>query len=840
MTAILAWVRLELRRRWRSLLVLALLVAFATGTVLVAVAGARRGGSAVDRLVAQTLPATVAVLTNEPGFDWGAVRALPEVEALSTFVAAPYVIVGAPPGSAVLGHRVRDDEQAGVYPPADSVVMTTIERPVVLEGRLADPARADEVVVTPRFADRHGLRVGDAVRLNLYAPGTVDEGVDPRLDPQDGPTVKARIVGVIRSPWFRDEVGDTDGHLVPSPGLYARYRPNLVGASGMAASINAMVRLRGGAASVRAFAAEFEFLSGGNRPVVVNVADEMRHAADVARFEANALLAFALVAAIASVVLVGQAVARYAAASTSDLQVLRGVGMRPSESGWFATAGPALAAFAGAAAGVAAAAASSRWFPVGTARLFEPNPGYDLDLPVLLGGAVAAPVLVAGGAALASRLALRSSQRGGRIRGSAVAGTAFRLGAPVSVATGTRFALESRRGAQAVPARPALLGSVAGVLGVIAALTFADGVDDAARNPARFGQVYQLEIFLGIDGRDFLPRRIISEVVAADPRVLAVNDTRTSVAQAANIRLYLFTLDPTGGAWEPAVIEGRLPASPGEVALAPSSAAAVGGFVGSTVSMRGRVGTHTLTVTGLAFVPEGPFNDYTSGGWLTPEGFDSLFAATPDNPAFSIHTAYIALRPGAEPQVVTAQVQKAMRVFASANPSEVPGRVTKLVPFGAFATTDVRGLVGRPSPPSNLQEIREIRTLPVFLAGFLALLAIGAVGHALATAVHRRRRDLAILRAVGMTCRQARVVVVTQATVLALIGLAIGIPLGVVLGRTIWRYVAETTPVFYVAPVAGLALALIGPVALAAANLLAAVPAWRAAKLRVCEVLRAE
>jgi hypothetical protein len=331
--------------------------------------------------------------------------------------------------------------------------------------------------------------------------------------------------------------------------------------------------------------------------------------------------------------------------------------------------------------------------------------------------------------------------------------------------------------------------------------------------------------------------RIISEVVAADPRVLAVNDTRTSVAQAANIRLYLFTLDPTGGAWEPAVIEGRLPASPGEVALAPSSAAAVGGFVGSTVSMRGRLGTHTLRVTGLAFVPEGPINDYTSGGWLTPEGFDSLFAATPNNPAFNIHTVYIALRPGAEPQVVMAQVEKAMRVFASANPSEVPGRVT---PFGAFGTTDVGGLVGRPSPPSNLQEVREIRTLPVFLAGFLALLAIGAVGHALATAVRRRWHDLAVLRALGMTRRQARVVVFTQASVLALIGLAAGIPLGIALGRTIWRYVAETTPVFYVAPVAVLALALIAPVALAAANLLAAIPAWRAAKLRVCEVLRAE
>ena len=101
--------------------------------------------------------------------------------------------------------------------------------------------------------------------------------------------------------------------------------------------------------------------------------------------------------------------------------------------------------------------------------------------------------------------------------------------------------------------------------------------------------------------------------------------------------------------------------------------------------------------------------------------------------------------------------------------------------------------------------------LPLALAAFLTLLALAAVGHALSIGVRRRRHELAVLRALGLTRRQSRLVIATQASLLALIGLAFGIPLGVALGRTLWRAAADMAPLAYHPPVALWALLLIGP-----------------------------
>jgi len=803
MTAVLAWLRLDLRRRWRSLAVLALLVAVATGTVLTALAGARRGDSVLDRLTANALPATAVVLPNTPGFDWHRVRAMPEVEALSTFMLGlDFPLAEIPAADHALG-----------FPPGDAEILHTIERPVLVAGRLPDPTRADEAVVTPAFVKHYRLGVGDTVTALLFTPQQVRAASKLGQAPgaPRGPRVRIRIVGVGRTPWGQDT---PIGGLLPSPGLALHYRANFY--DDRNSYSNALVRLRRGEAALPAFQAHLAPLTRQADIDVWNRPAQLRQQQRSFSFQARCLLVFGGAALIAAIVLVGQAVARYTVASVADLQVLRALGMTPWQAVRAAASGPFLAAAAGVTAGVVAAGLASRWFPIGSAALAEPRPGFRVDAAVLGSGWAAIPLVVLAGAVAAGWVALGSQRSSAVDRRSAVAAAAARTGLPVPVVVGTRFALEAGRGRTSVPVRPALFGAIAGVLGVLGTFTFASGVADAAANPARFGQTWQLGTFLGYNGEDFVRGggRLLA-AVARDRDVIGVNDARLAVAHGgrADAAVTLFTYQPVGAPIGTVLSSGRLPASDSEMVLAPGSAGAADARLDGHVTFTSPTGTHTLTVVGIGFVPSSPHNDYNTGGWVTPAGYGQLFGSRT-----KFHFGLIALRRGADPDAVKGRLEK----------------LASTVPGADGAEFDVA------ETPSVVAELREVRGLPVALGVFLLLLAVASVGHALATAVRRRRIDVAVLRALGMTRWQSRAVVVTQASVLAVVGLAFGVPLGVALGRIVWRVVADFTPLQYVPPKAVLALLLVGPLALLVANALAAWPGHQAARLRIGNVLRAE
>jgi len=801
----LTWLRLDLRRRWRSLVVLALLVALSAGVVLTAMAGARRGDTAFDRLWARTLPGTVVVLANQPSFNWAKVRALPEVTALGLF--AVYY------GAAVEG---MDGVDLG-FPPGNTDVFRTVERPVVLAGRMFNPARADEAVVSPHFLTAHHKRVGDVLTVHLSTPAQATAGDDASQVPPGGPQVKLRIVGVIRTPFGLDSPGDGGG-VIPSYGLVTKYRADIMGdkPSVSATYLNAIIRLKGGEAAIPAFRADLARVSGRSD---IDVLDENiwvgAPVRTVTGYEATCLFAFGLAALLAALVLVGQSVSRYTSAAVAELLVLRAVGLTRRQAAASAALAPGLAAIVGATLGVAAAIVASRWMPIGAASLAEPSPGISADWLVLGVGWAAAVLLVLAATAAIAWTALRAGTAAVARRSPAVA-AGVRAGLPVPALVGARFALEPGRGRSAVPVRPAIAGAVAGVLGVLAALTFSAGISDAVANPARFGQTWQLTAFYGVDGQDFGPVGAGSRAAAADRDVSGFLDLRIASAQSGRVSIESFTYAPVDGKQVPLVLTaGRMPAGPGEIALAPTTARELHAGVGSAIRLDGGPATRTMTVSGIAFVPTGPHNSYDQGAWLTPGGYDRLFAGA--YYAFKFHAAVLALRPGANVAAVTQRLN-----------AEVARAV------------HIPGTTFTPPSPLPVAELKDVSVLPLALGGFLALLAVGAVGQALTMAVRRRRHELAVLRTLGLTGRQTWLVVVTQASLLALVGLAVGIPLGLAVGRAVWRVVANFTPLSYYPPLSVWALVLIVPVTLLAANLLAVWPGYRAARLRPGRILRGE
>ena len=644
----LTWLRLDGLRRWRSLAVLALLIALATATILTSIAGARRGQTAFDRLWARTLPATAAVLPNQPGFDWAKVAALPEVAALTEF-------------PVVFGYEAQGYTGASTgFPLADDQMTRTIERPVMVAGRLFNPRRTDEVIVTPKFAATSGKHVGDTLTLELASPQQANQGYDGSTGPPLGPKIRARIVGEGRSPWALDaDTPGSPGGILTTPALFTRYRADMMGTMGRA-YINALVRLKGGQSEIPAFRADLKRVTGRSD---IDVWDNLQQIGDpmhkVSAYEAACLLAFGLAALVAALFLIGQSVARYTSATVADLQVLQALGMTRGQAIAAASAGPALAGVAGSTLGVAGAIVASRWMPIGMASIAEPHPGIDADWFVLAPGWVLVPLLVLAGSATAAAVALAAGRRQAAQRRSAIAAALAAVNVPVPLVVGARFALEPGRGRSSVPVRSALVGAVAGVLGVLAAFTFSAGVSDAASHPERFGQTWQLTTFFGYNGHDFGPASRVLRAVAADRDVTGVDDARIGGAQSGQVSIESFTYAPVGGK-RPAVVltAGRMPARPDEIVLAPTTAQDLHARPGSVVRLAGGgTAAQPVRVTGIGFVPPGPHNGYADGAWLTPGGYDRIFHGA--HYAFKFHAATVSLRPGADVQAVARRLDAA-------------------------------------------------------------------------------------------------------------------------------------------------------------------------------------
>ena len=134
----------------------------------------------------------------------------------------------------------------------------------------------------------------------------------------------------------------------------------------------------------------------------------------------------------------------------------------------------------------------------------------------------------------------------------------------------------------------------------------------------------------------------------------------------------------------------------------------------------------------------------------------------------------------------------------------------------------------------------QVQDLPLLFGLSLGVVALLTIVHLLLTSVRRRRRDLAVLRAVGFTPGQVQATVARQAATLTALALILGIPAGLVCGRLAWQVFADQLGILAVLVIPLLWLAVMAAGALALAIIVAAAPGRSATRTRPAEVLRAE
>lgn len=772
------WAGNELARRWRALVVLGLIAGITAGLAMAAATQARRSETVYRRWRDATGAPDAIVFGTQVQFE--------EPVDYSPVLKLPEVLDAGQFNLAPVA--VKEFEGLGALPTDDQHLYRTLARPLLREGRLPRANSDNEIVVNELAAKKFNLRVGQRVHLISSNDLAAFFGTGEMTG---GPTIPATIVGIGNTPldfiFTLDEPSfSNNGALLAKHEEIPKF-PNLV------------VRLKPGT-DVAAFHERAGAAIGLPDVPVRDLGEERKRFVHATDLERTALLLFAAAVVLAGLVLVGQALARTVYAMGAQVRTLTALGLTRRELVTGLVLPTTLTAIVGALVAVATSVLASQRFAVGLSRKLEPDLGRHADPVVLTVGAAAIVVLILVGAALAGLRATRGTAASQTSSGTVLA--AIRGVTPLPVALGASLALDPGRGERSTPVRPALAGAIAGVLGIIGALGLVHGIDDALKTPELAGQSYDAvaspdeEHSVAMIQRGFTKNRRLATVARLTRRP----------AQVGREGLPVYSLVDVRGANGFTVLDGHAPRQPDEVSVAPSSLRALHKKVGDLLT----IGGATFRIVGRTLLPETAHSSFDQGAWVTPSGDRRIATAPTDE-------FPVVLVGRAKAGVTDAALEKSLQA-------------------------DLGGVeveVGRPLP-QDLLLLENVRTLPRVLAAFLGLLGVAALGHALVTSVRRRRHDLAVLKALGFRPRQNAAAVAWQATTVTVIGLLIGLPLGVAIGRVSWRWVAQATPLLYVAPIATAAVLLAIPAALALATALAAWPARRAARLRAVEVLRTE
>ena len=583
------------------------------------------------------------------------------------------------------------------------------------------------------------------------------------------------------------------------------------------------VRLRHGAADLPRFTAALNAL----HPVFIQNQDTIATAvASSIHPQGVGWWVLALLAGLAGIAVIGQALGRQSVVESAEYPTLAALGLRRRHLLALGTARNVVVALAGAAGALVVAVALSPLTPVGEARLADPTPGVHFDPLVLPLGAVSLVVLVVAlgiWPALRASRAQEAAERAAPVRPSALVAHLAAAGAPPTAVIGVRHALERGRGKATVPVGTALLGTMLAVVALTATTVFGASLSHLTKTPALYGDAYQLLIsntFAQVN-----PQTEISDL-EHNPAVTGIMLGTRNEVSIKGVSVFAVAGQAVRGPLLLSSVQGRLPRTPREIDLGTTTLGQVGAHIGSLVPVTVQGpdgGTHTASfrVVGTDSFP-GQFGlgGLGTGAAFTLNGYEQV-ACPPVPEQARCQADYRA----GQPFAVLARTVPGPRGDAA-----VAHYVRK------YFADDAK----RPTVPTSLVNFGEAVNFPLILGVMLALFGAATLVHLLFVSVSRRRREIGLLRALGLVGTQVGATVCWQASTVAVVGLVVGVPAGIAVGGTVWRAFATNLGAVPVAttPLVVIAGLVVGVIVIA--NTLAFVPAILAMQGKPGTLLRTQ
>jgi len=466
--------------------------------------------------------------------------------------------------------------------------------------------------------------------------------------------------------------------------------------------------------------------------------------------------------------------------------------------------------------------------PLGPVRPVYPNAGVAFDWTALSIGFL---ILIVGLGALAVLLAGREVRRIGSSGFSQQRTSEPRLvrslansGLSISTVTGVRFALEPGRGRNATPVRSAIVGAVLAVAVLTTTVTFGASLDSLVSHPSLYGWNWNYAMLSSFAGAEDLPGHQIATLLNRDKYIQEWSGVSFTQAKLDGQPVAVLAQRP-GARVAPPLLSGHGLDAANQIVLGSTTLAQLHKRLGDIVTMTNGISKPTqLLVVGTATMPA--LSDGVGmglGALASTSAFRASLLNIQDAPIPGPNAILIRIRAGVEPAVAYQSLE-----LINNEVNEIP------------AAQGLAGGVITVLRPVEIVNFHSMGTSPTVFAVSLAGAAIAALGFILVASVRLRRRELALLKALGFIQRQLAAAIAWQATVAAVIGVAVGMPLGIVSGRELWILFARGIDAVPDPTVPILSLVLIGVGALVFANLVAALPGRTAAHTPTGLVLRAE